>query len=85
MDVHLRDAVASSGERTRLACWRARPAIANFAFRSVVHRVRNSRKSLFRRDAETSTRGRVRSPEYATTREVIRRVFGGIVRARILG
>src|SRR4030095_11368459 len=37
MDVCVPDAVANSGERTRLAYWRARPAIANFCFRSLVH------------------------------------------------
>ena len=34
VDVRVRNAVANSGERTRLACWRARPAIANFPSRS---------------------------------------------------
>ena len=37
------------------------------------------------RDALASTRGRVRSPEHVNGREAIRRVVGGIVRARIRG
>ncbi len=39
LDLSVRDAVANSGERTRLACWRARPAIANFPSRSLVRSV----------------------------------------------
>jgi hypothetical protein len=54
--VCVRDAVASSGQRTRLACWRARPAIANFPSRSSMRSVARLKTRLFRRDAETSTR-----------------------------
>ena len=54
------NAARSSGERTRLACWRRRPAFADFPHASLRNASQPSRataqNSSFRRDAETSTR-----------------------------
>ena len=46
---HGQESIVMSGERTRLACWRWRLAIANFSG--------SLEKRAFRRGAETNTRG----------------------------
>ena len=54
-------AKSSSGERTRLACWRWRPRHRELSLLSLVASLSKVR---FGDGAETSTRGRVRSPDW---------------------
>ena len=54
-------AIQTSGERTRLACWRARPRDREL-FKLRITRPATFLASLFRRDAETSTRD-ARAPQ----------------------
>jgi hypothetical protein len=83
--MRVRNAVGEFWERTRLACW----------FRRHAERILFSAASPGRSDdleGKFAIAGRsrqhptgVRSPDYTNTREAIRRVVGGIVRARTHG
>src|SRR5262245_8936536 len=83
--VFARHAEASSGERTRLAGWRARPALANFVFSLLVLHLAEIKIKLISARRRNQHARHARSPEHVNAHEAIRRVGGGIVRARIRG
>jgi hypothetical protein len=85
MDVCVRDAVANSGERTRLACWFRRHAETILLFSRSTGRIDDLKGKFAIAGRARQHARRVRSPDYANAREAIRRVVGRIVRARIRG
>ena len=83
VDLRVRNAVANSGERTRLACWCRRRAIANFSLRSSMRPAERAKKTRCSRAGRRSPARETRALPRLCEREVIRQSLGRIVPVRI--